>query len=79
MSGGDDAYNLIYEEPGITSQSDQLVRILACPHKVFYVKILNPKDDGSFILESLTNRSHQVNSRILTVPCFSVVVHDETS
>ena len=65
------------EESGLTSRSDQTTGVLACPQKNFSEKILTPKDDDSFILASLTNRGHQVNSRSLIDPCFAVVVYVE--
>ena len=43
---------------------------LAYPHQIFSTKIQTPKDNSSFALASLTNRSHQVSSRILLGPCF---------
>ena len=74
MSVGDTLYQWIYEEPSINSRSDQLVGVLTCRQKSFSSKILNPNDGGSFILESLTNRSRQVNSRSLIGTCFVFVV-----
>ena len=65
------------EDYGLTSRYDQPERILACPQQSFYANILTPKDGGRFVLASLTDRSHQVNSRNLLGPCFTVVVYVE--
>ena len=73
MSEGDSMYQWSCEDPGITSLPDQIVGALAGPQKSFSENILTPKYRGIFILASLINRSHQVNSRILLVPCFSVI------
>ena len=66
------------KESGLTSWSDQPEVVWACPKQSFYAKLLTPKDGGSFVLGSLTNRSHEVNSRSLFFPCFAVVVYVET-
>ena len=65
-------------ESGTTSRSDQPAGISACPQRRFFVKLLTPKDGGSFILTSLTNISHQVSSRSLIGQCFECFVCDET-
>ena len=78
MYVGDAEYQWIYEDSGLTSQYDQLAGVLAWMHQIFSAKLLTPKDGSSFILASLTSRSHQVNYRILLVPCFTVVVYNET-
>ena len=49
------------EDPGLTLRHDQLVDTYVCPMISFFVDLLTPKDDGIFILKSLTNISHQVN------------------
>ena len=64
-------------DPEITSRSDLPVESSAYPQKRFYENTLTPKDNSSFILASLTNRSHQVNSRSLLGPCFAVVMYNE--
>ena len=53
-------------------------RIIILPTAKLLWKYINPKDNGSFILESLTNRSHQVNPRSLLGTSFEVVVYNET-
>ena len=63
---------------GIVSLSDQPSVVLACPQQILSGNILTPKYDGSLILDILTNRSHWVNSKILLVNIFTVVVYDET-
>ena len=45
---------------------------LEYPHPRFSTKLLTPKYGSRFILESLNNRSHQVNSIIMIGPCFAV-------
>ena len=65
------------EDYSLPSWSDQPAGVLACLQWIFSSKLLNPKDDGSFILASLTNKSHQIYSRILLGPCFAVVVYVE--
>ena len=78
MSGGDSVYQWSYEEPSLTSRYDQIVLISECLHQRFYEKLLTPKYVNSFILVSLTNRSHQVNIRRVISPCFALVLCDET-
>ena len=51
--------------PEITWWSDQPAGIPVYPQRSFSENILTPKDGSSFILQSLTNRSNQVNLRIL--------------
>ena len=70
MSVGDAAYQWSCEDPGLTSRYDQIVGASACLYKSFFAKLLTPKDGVNFILASLTNRIHQVDSRILIGPCF---------
>ena len=77
MEGGA-AYQWRCADPGITSRYDQPVGTLSWSQQNFSSKILTLKDNIIFILESLTNWSHQVNSRSLLGPCLAVVVYDET-
>ena len=64
--------------PELTSRSDQPVGASAYPYKNLSTNLLTPKDGGSFILESLTNRSQKVNLISLCGPCFISCVYDET-
>ena len=66
------------EDYGLNSRSDEPLGVSACPQLSFSEKLVTPKGVGGFILASLTNRSHQVNSRILLGPCFKFVVYVET-
>ena len=68
----------MYLAPELTSWYDQPLGASAYPQLRSSENIVTPKDNSNFILVSLTNRSHQVNSRSLLVPCFTVVVYDET-
>ena len=65
------------EDSSLTSRYYQPAGVSACLKLILYASILTPNDDVSFILESLTNRSHQVNSIIPLGPCFAVFVYDE--
>ena len=69
LSVGYSAYQCIYEESGLTSRYNQLSGTQECLQRSFYEKKLTPKSGGSFILESLTNRSHQVDLVSLHGPC----------
>ena len=53
-------------------------RRICMPAAKLLGKAINHKGWRYLILVSLTNRSHQVNSRSLFVPCLAVVVYDET-
>ena len=66
------------DNSGITSQSDQPAGVPSCLQRRFSANILTPKDNVSFILASVTNRSHPVNSRSLLDSCFTVSVYIET-
>ena len=59
--------------PKLNSRSDKSLGDSDYSYQRLSANILHPKYSGSFILESLTNRSHQVNSIILCGPCFAVV------
>ena len=54
----------------LTSRYDQPVGASYYSQWSFSANLLTPKDGGSSTLEILTNRSHQVDSRILCSPCF---------
>ena len=75
MSWGDAAYKWSY---AWHSRYDQPLISSDLPKWSFSAKILNPKDGNSFISESLTNRSNQVKTISLLVPCLTVVVYGET-
>ena len=64
--------------PELKSRSDQKMWASDYPHWSFSAKLLTPKGGSSFIVEILTNRSHQVNLRSLLIPCFAFVVYNET-
>ena len=70
MSGGDSVHQWSCEDPGITSNSYQLVVISAFPQQIFSLKLPTPKGGGSFALASITSGSHQLNTRSLSGPCF---------
>ena len=63
--------------PEITQRSNQQVWDLDDLEWSFYANLLTPKVGSSFTLESLTNRSRQINLRSLLSPCFAVVVYNE--
>ena len=48
-------------------------RVFSYPQKRITERLKSQKNDGSIILVSLTNRSHQVHPRSLLGPCFAVV------
>ena len=64
--------------PELTSRSDQPVGASDYPQWSFCTNLLTPKDGGRFTLESLTNRSHQVDLRSPHSPCLISCVQDET-
>ena len=66
------------KESGLTSRSDHPAGIFQCPYQSVSASLINQKDGGSFILASLTNRSHQLNSIIMFSPYFSVVEYNDT-
>ena len=78
MPGGDSAYQLSYEEPGLISQSNQLVSAFSYLYLGCCENILTPKVYDIFILAILTKISHQVNSRSLFGPCLAVFVYNKT-
>ena len=57
-------------DPELASLSDQPVGASSYPQKNLTKNILTPKDTGRFILECLTNGSHQMDLRILYSLCF---------
>ena len=65
---GGATYQWSCEESGLTSWSDQLAFTSAGLQRSLYSNILTPKCGGSFILASLTNRSHQVDLKSLRGP-----------
>ena len=75
---GDAACHWICEDTVLTLRSNTLVVASGWPQQSLSTKISTPKGGGSFSMASLTNRSHQVNSRSLCAPCFVSCVYDET-
>ena len=65
----DEVHQWSCEESGLTLRHDQLVDTSACPMISFFADLLTPKDEGIFILKSLTNISHQVNLFSLRGSC----------
>ena len=53
-------------------------RRIYMPSEKLLFKDIDPERCRYLILEILTNRSHQVNSRNLLGPCFTVVLYIET-
>ena len=64
--------------PDLTSLSDKLVGVSAYLKWIFFSNLLTPEGRGSFTLESLTNIIQWVNLIIQIIPCFTVVVYNET-
>ena len=77
MSGWYAYHHKNFEEPSLTSRSDQLVGAFSCHHQSFYSKLLTPKYGVSFTFASLTNGIQQFNLISLCILCFVSFFSDE--
>ena len=62
-----------FPAPDITSRFGQQKGASSYQEKNFTENMSTPKYGGRFILESMPNGSHQVNTRSLIYPCFTVL------